>query len=545
MENEQRLVERIRKLESRVDYLEKRLAIHQPMATANETGPKLESTEKESNIPEDTNKKEPVEWDTLIFQKILPRLFIIVFLIGILWGFKAASDYGILTDTVKVFGGFLVGLSLIVIGMMQVKKERGRLGKMLIGGAIPIFMLTTFSMHQLYDMTGPTIAFTLNVIWIAMGGFFTYHYRSQGIGIISSIGGVFVPFLIESVSPNIPVFILYETILYILFIWLSLKYRFQLLYYISAIFLHIALFIFSMAVPIEGNMRWFVVIPIIAQQFALLTGFITTKTMLNRQAYTLFASVIFIAIWLNAILIDHEAAIIFGLIALLYSTLFVLQKEDSVRSPIFIANGFIALLFFVQILFDELLLEALIGTSILYMFVAHKYKSLFHALLSTFLYLISFTIVFHLQVPAWISWELLHWVVFLAGTGYAIYYLVKIDNADRTLILNIASVYYAIMLLVFTSALAPLIAGDGSSDVERMILSSLWIVVAILFMVMSKLLSLSQGKYVGVGILFLTLGKVIIVDIYFTSVIVRAFLFLLLGLVGLFVSRVFYKNKDN
>src|SRR5690606_33607357 len=140
----------------------------------------------------------------------------------ILWGFKAASEYGIITDTVKVIGGFVVAGVFIVIGIMQFKQKRNVLGQVLIGGAIPILMLTTFAMHQLYDMTGSSLSFVLNVLWIGAGLYFTYRYRSQAIGLVSSVGGVFVPFLIESTSPNIPVFVFYETILYVSFLSIAL-----------------------------------------------------------------------------------------------------------------------------------------------------------------------------------------------------------------------------------------------------------------------------------------------------------------------------------
>ena len=195
MQKNELLEKRIEQLEERVQFLEEQL----------HTKPNVSQPERPI-IQQQPQVKQPVEWDVLIFQKILPPLFIVVFIMGIIWGFKAVSDYGFLQPTVKVIIGYVVGFVLIVLGVWQMNKSRKNLGHMLLGGSIPVLMLTTFAMHQLYNISGPTIAFILNIIWIAIGVFLTYKYRSQGIGIVAIVGGVFVPFLIKSTSPNIPLF---------------------------------------------------------------------------------------------------------------------------------------------------------------------------------------------------------------------------------------------------------------------------------------------------------------------------------------------------
>lgn len=97
------------------------------------------------------------------------------------------------------------------------------------------------------------------------------------------------------------------------------------------------------------------------------------------------------------------------------------------------------------------------------------------------------------------------------------------------------------MILYFLHMVATLLSGDIGSNAERVITSSLWIIVAILFMIVSRF-SLPQGKYVGVSILFVTLAKIILFDISFVSVAIKAFLFIVLGVVGLLVSRAYYKK---
>ncbi|MBS4206115.1 DUF2339 domain-containing protein [Lederbergia citrea] len=529
MESKPSLEERVQHLENRVRHLEKKLDIISPDS-------------KETLTVNPSKLQKSIEWDVLIFHKILPRLFILVFIIGVLWGFKAASDYGFLTENVKVALGYFVAAALIFLGMLQLKQKRTVLGQVLLGGSIPILMLTTFAMHQLYDITGPEFSFILNVLWIGLGLYFTFKYKSQGIGIVSSVGGVFVPFLIESTSPNIPVFVFYETILYVFFIWLALRQRYTILYYVSAVFLNIALLLFFITVNIPEEYKWISVSPIIFQQFALLSGFLKSHHFLKQQAYTLCSSIILTSLWVQAAFTDKESSIVFAAIALLYAACYYLNITDVKRAPIYIANGLIGFLLFVEMLADNLTPEVLIGSSIVYMFVSKKYKSFFHALLSGFTYIIAFFLVFDKSITAWISWEMLHWTVFIAATGYALHFLVSTKKKDGRIIYNFGVPYLAILLLMFTTLLSELLAGNAGENTERFIMSTLWIAIAVLFMVLSRPLSIRQGKYVGAGILFFTLAKIIIVDIPFVSIAVRAMMFILLGIVGLIVSRAYDKK---
>lgn len=533
MEEKPSLEERVQFLEKRVKYLEERLNVTmQPKNIASSFPVK----------PTEYTESKPIEWDVLIFQKILPRLFIFVLIIGLLWGFKAVSDFGLITNSIKIIIGFTVAMGLILIGMMQIKLHRKILGQVLVGGAIPTLMFTTFAMHQLYNMTGPTVTFVLNVIWIGLGLFFTYKYKSQGIGIVSTVGGVFVPFLIENTVSHIPSFILYETILYTLFLWISLRYRYKILYIVSAVFLHMSLLIFFLIVRIPVELKWLAVSPIVIQQFSILYGFLKTKNMLKYQAYILFSSLMLSSLWLSIVLTDQESSVIFAAFFIIYSCSFYFYKKDPLRAPIFVANIAASLLFFTEMLIPELSFEIIIGSSMIFMFLSQKYKSVFHFLLFLITYVISFFMMANYPISNWLSWEMLHWIIFIVATGYGIHHLPASSKKGKALTYSMGTPYLAILILVFTSMISSLIAGDASQNGERFIMSILWVAVAVFFMIVGHSAKIQQGKYVGVGILFVTLGKVILIDIHFLSVAIRAALFILLGVVGLVVSRIFYRK---
>lgn len=548
MDHEIDLEKRVRQLENRVQLLEKQISELTPKKpkqlehfhTSITTHLKKE-TPLQTSTSETIKEKEPIQLDVLIFQKIVPRLFILVFIIGVLWGFKAASDYGLLNEKVRVAMGFIVSIAFIFLGHIQINRKRNRLGQVLLGGAIPILMLTTFSMHQLYDMIGPTTSFGLNIVWIALGLLLTHRYQSQVLGIVSSIGGVLVPFLIESTTPNVPVFILYETTLYLLFIWLSLRKKYQILYYVSAISLNIALFFFVAFSGATGY-EWLKVAPILVQQAALLVGFIRTNTYVKQQAYTLFSSLVLSSIWVDAILARNEVSIVFICTAILYAGFYATYQKDHMRAPIMIANTLLSIVFFVWIKVDQAFFEVLIGSCLAYMFLFKTYKSRFHVVLGLLHYLIGLALLTEISITRWVSWEMLHWIVLLAATAYGLFFVVSYIKKEKTTILNIGVPYYTILLLIFVTQLSTMITLDSTDNVARIVLSISWIAIAIAVMIVGKILSIEQGKYVGVGILFLTLGKMILFDIPFVNVAIKALLFIILGVVGLLVSRAYYKK---
>ncbi|MFJ7827353.1 DUF2339 domain-containing protein [Psychrobacillus sp. NPDC096623] len=528
MEKDELLEKRIMQLEKRVRFLEEQ--IH--------TKPNISQPERPI-IQQQEEVKQPVEWDVLIFQKILPPLFIVVFIIGIIWGFKAVSDYGFLQPIVKVIIGYVVGFALIALGIWQVKVSRKNLGHMLLGGSIPILMLTTFAMHQLYNISGPTVAFISNLIWITLGVFLTYKYRSQGIGIVAIVGGVFVPFLIKSTSPNIPLFSFYETVLFTVFLWIALKYSYKALYYISIIFLQVALIAFFVFTNVPEVYKWIAMVPIFVQHITLFVSLLKTKQFLKEQAYTLFSVMLLSILWIRVIFTDNEATVLMTIITIVYGICYYVYQKDPIRAPIFIASGSVALLNIMQLQIDNLLFEGIIGLSFIYYFVYKKFKHTLHLVLMSISYFMAVYYVLPISITSWLSWEMLHWTVFLIGTVYGVYLLTRIFK-DKSF-LNIGVSFVAIMILYYLHMIATLVSGDIGSNMERVITSSLWIIVAILFMVLSRF-SLPQGKYVGVSILFVTLAKIILFDISFVSVAVKASLFIVLGVVGLLVSRAYYKK---
>lgn len=347
------LEERITQLEKKVKYLETKLdeqahSKHDEMSTTRtQTTTKSPTVVKQSDIlthnhntisTKQTNKSEPVEWDVIIFQKIFPRVFIFILIIGVLWGLKASYDYGLITIHIILMLSFISSFILASLGILQIKKERRVLGQVLLGGSIAIFMLTTFTTHQLYHFIGPSTAMILNIVAIVAGIIFTYMFRSESIGVLSIVAGVFVPYLIESTVPNYVVFVTYETILYFVFLILALYLEARILYIAATFFLHVAIIGLHTLSYVPESLVLLTIMPIIFQQIALFGGVWLTNIQIKTQAHTLFVSLLLTSLWASLLLTKQEATVIFIGFAIMYAVSFYFFYQDKQRAPIFLVN---------------------------------------------------------------------------------------------------------------------------------------------------------------------------------------------------------------
>lgn len=562
------LEERVAYLEEKVKQLESRLpndtksnerkpiqtelktSKHQPVSsifTDQEPEPessKVRAPRQVHSKKQSNRKSESIEWEVLIFQKVVPRVFIIILILGVLWGLKASYDYGIIT--IQVILTFSIALSVImaVLGILQMNKNRRVLGQVLIGGAIPIFMLTIFSMHQMYDMIGPGMAMTMNLVAIVTGVVFTHSYRSESIGIISVIAGIFVPYLIESVAPNFYVFVAYETILYFVFLSLALYLHMRALYFVSTLFLHIAILGMHLFSPVPPEFVLVTIIPIVFQQIALLIGLLLTKVNLKIQVYTLLSSLLLTSLWVTSLLAKSEATTIFIGLTLMHAITFYFFQTDPKRAPIFIMNATLTFLFIFLVHDLNIAYEILIFTTMIHLFYSNQFKSNLHYLIVTIQYIIAFALFSSYYVDAWISYALLHKITFIVATIAMLYFIKKRISVKK--INQFGLPFVALLLLSFSVDLTELITLESDTfDSMPLILSSFWVIIAIGYMVYGKITAEAVGKFIGIAILFLTVAKVVLFDISFMSMTLRAILFIGLGLIGLIISRVYNKSASN
>lgn len=548
--------ERIEELERKISSLEEDVArLKSLVYKTNSLRPKTvhappKQREETTKRPAQTAAKssqaieEPVDWEKVLFQTWLPRIFIFVFIIGVLWGFKAASDYGLMNEKAKVVLGFAVSIGFAVTGHFQIKKGRLVLGQVLVGGAIPILMLTTFAMHSLYHLAGPMLAFILNASWIILGIIATVFYRSQALGIISAVGGVLVPFLIESNSPNALVFIGYETLLYIAFLYVAIKQKYSILYVLSAVLLNLTLLIYYSFVG-DNGVKELLGMAILIQHLCLISSFFLSQSVLQVYAFTLLSSLAVTYGWLLAVFDDGTTTMVLLALVIIYALGVYAVRSSKEKFKFFITYLIVAVAFFIHQLVDlreGVILYVIQGLAVYY--IAMTYKNLLHQLFSYTIYILSATYILVTPIERVLSLPTLNWIVVLASIPVFIWISIQKTERDEHDIFKIGgSIVFSILSLIFATEVTVAGTNHLSTNPQTLIMTAVWLGMSIAAFVIGSLKTFKTATYIGVGILFLTLFKLILYDLPFIPMAIRALLFIVLGAIGLIISRLFYKKK--
>ncbi|MDC7770299.1 DUF2339 domain-containing protein [Priestia megaterium] len=548
--------ERIEELERKISSLEEDVArLKSLIYKTNSPRPKTvhappKQREETTKRPAQTAAKssqaieEPVDWEKVLFQTWLPRIFIFVFIIGVLWGFKAASDYGLMNEKAKVVLGFAVSIGFAVTGHFQIKKGRLVLGQVLVGGAIPILMLTTFAMHSLYHLAGPMLAFILNASWIILGIIATVFYRSQALGIISAVGGVLVPFLIESNSPNALVFIGYETLLYIAFLYVAIKQKYSILYVLSAVLLNLTLLIYYSFVG-DNGVKELLGMAILIQHLCLISSFFLSQSVLQVYAFTLLSSLAVTYGWLLAVFDDGTTTMVLLALVIIYALGVYAVRSSKEKFEFFITYLIVAVAFFIHQLVDlreGVILYVIQGLAVYY--IAMTYKNLLHQLFSYTIYILSATYILVTPIERVLSLPTLNWIVVLASIPVFIWISIQKTERDEHDIFKIGgSIVFSILSLIFATEVTVAGTNHLSTNPQTLIMTAVWLGMSIAAFVIGSLKTFKTATYIGVGILFLTLFKLILYDLPFIPMAIRALLFIVLGAIGLIISRLFYKKK--
>jgi uncharacterized membrane protein len=98
----------------------------------------------------------------------------------------------------------------------------------------------------------------------------------------------------------------------------------------------------------------------------------------------------------------------------------------------------------------------------------------------------------------------------------------------------------AILLLVFITQVTNVLTGSLIFDYQHLILSTVWVIYAILVIFTGLIIKKPKVRLAGVLFLFVTLLKIIFFDLPDVSTAVRAILFIGLGATGVAISRLFY-----
>lgn len=490
------------------------------------------------------SQKEPIDWEKRIGKIWLPTIFIFVLLIGVIWAFKAASNYGLINEPVKIIIGYIASAVLIFLGQKQFQKKRIALGQVLLSGSIVLLFIVTFAMHVLYRLVPVIPAFMLNIGWILLGIYFSHRYKSQLLSILTGIGGYLIPFLIESANPSMINFVAFETLFYLALLFFALKKKFIILYHVSFALFHFT-FLIGVLLLTHDDTKIFALAASLQHIFLLLAFFIN-RFFINQQIGVLFTSFLLTATWLKSAYPDTSYEIMLLVIFAIYAVISILvwKKCKTQLSLTLSVSSFALMLFFA----NKFEMRDVSG-----FFIVQGMASLYLGIIAAsklkkgvgaFIYFIGVVATIFNPFAQFFTIEFLNWTVLIVSL-----FLLRIllcqsqslkENDKKSLglilyILTLIFIYY------FVTLIANALTFEQTQNIQSMVMSFSWAIYAFICMILGVKKEDKILRVFGLILLFLTLAKLVFIDLSSLSLSIRAVLFIVLGLIGMVISRIYYK----
>ncbi|HWK21481.1 MAG TPA: DUF2339 domain-containing protein [Ureibacillus sp.] len=170
---------------------------------------------------------------------LLPKVFMLILVLGVLWGLKVMSDFGLLSNGLKIVLAYVLSIALIVIGrIMEIKKPKSTevFTIVLYGGAFIIGILTTAAGAILYEVLGLYLALFITVCFIAYGLTICYLKKNEVLSVFVIFTSLLLPYLLEYMDFNGMIILLYVLFVYGAMQHILVKHEQSITLFLSFIF---------------------------------------------------------------------------------------------------------------------------------------------------------------------------------------------------------------------------------------------------------------------------------------------------------------------
>ncbi|PYF07341.1 DUF2339 domain-containing protein [Ureibacillus chungkukjangi] len=177
---------------------------------------------------------------------LLPKIFMVILVLGVLWGLKVISDFELLSNGLKIVLAYCLSIGLIIIGfILDLRKPDSSqiFTVVLYGGGFIIGILTTAAGAILYDVLGLYFALLLALVYIGYGVTICYVKKNQVLSIFVIFTSLLLPYLLEYMDFNGMMILLYVLIVYGFMQFVVVKYNQSITMYTSFIFSMLAVHI--------------------------------------------------------------------------------------------------------------------------------------------------------------------------------------------------------------------------------------------------------------------------------------------------------------
>lgn len=428
------VLRRVEELEGEVQLLKKQLVeLQSPPSAAHESVKKAETMKRQGtlikrptveseslSVHSEPERQQPREYNLEQLLSVwMPRVFMFILLLGVLWGLKVGMEHGLITNFVRVILGYGGTALLYVLGMRYMNSGKTGFGVTLLGGFLVLGILTTFAAHYLYGYFPYVLAFLIGIGYIAASLWLSKRIRSETLTVFSAIAGFLLPFLLQGENASPIQFCLYMLILFLSLLYMSSQQRHKYAFYVTFLLFHLTFAAYVLLDGITGAEE-LIVATVGIQHLSLLAFYLTGR--ISRRVFSealIYTNFVFLIGWVK-LLGPLQELIVYGGFALLYIGLaaYAASKKESLLQGVLSAVAVFAAAVFIldfQFADDQVQLLFLLINGTVGLWVGFRYAVKRTIAISAFIYGMAMLAVFSaVSISQLISLEHLTWLVLLA-----------------------------------------------------------------------------------------------------------------------------------
>ncbi|MED1809635.1 DUF2339 domain-containing protein [Bacillus subtilis] len=477
----------------------------------------------------------------------LPKIFIFVFLLGMIWAFVAAAEKGWINAYMRVGAGLIVSIVLYVLGSRSHKKNASVLGISLLAGSNIVYIVSLFAGNMLYQIIPTPLTMILLAAGVAGGVYISRKYRSQTLIAIIGAGVYLYPFLFGGKQGNEYIFYVYESLVFAGLIYETVKQKYSVAWNIANYAFILAIFAFLSFTDAQVT-GWTLAVFILQQAITILSALRSNsqfKKAVYLTAVTIGAFVVFITgviLYMKndtALYVFYTAAFVFYLLLSLWKS----KEFAEIKHTFFLISMIYFNVLAADTLAENVSLLYIIFTlqGIIMCYVSYRKKSWLIGIAGVIVLLQAACGLIQYPARSLHVLSIVSWLLLICSLFGGYLYSKKIHYKQITIVVSSA---VSLLLLVFFSKLSIWMSDriDGVSVNVGVSLS--WFIFVIVMYAVYYATKDKTWNRIGLIFLFITLAKIILIDSASIDIVWRAVLFILLGVIGLFISRVFYSKKE-
>jgi len=184
-----------------------------------------------TNVQPQRSFEEQIMW-------ALPKVFMVILVLGVLWGLKLVSDYGYLSNEVKIILAYLLSIALGAIAYVleHKKKASPAVTISLYGGAFIVGILTTAAGAILYEVLGLTLALIIAFVFIVYGIAISYLKKNEVLTLFVAFTSLLLPYLLEYMDFSAFIILFFVIILFTMLQFVILQHKQKIALYVTTFF---------------------------------------------------------------------------------------------------------------------------------------------------------------------------------------------------------------------------------------------------------------------------------------------------------------------